>query len=246
MASNGKRKRGAEPKVYAVRVGIRPGIYHNYEEAAQQIKGFKGASCACPISRQEVDRKDFLTHAPGHSFSDSAEAQIFMESGVVNGKARKYYAVRVGRAPGIYTDWPTAQAQVIGFAKPKYKSFTSRDEAEAFMRAEDPPPKDDSTKVKKSKKSDAAAGENDELWQPGVGRLPKGALDGFDDEILLNPDTGRVEYKSEEQMKATKMMPTSVAAGQPLRIYTDGSSLANGRVGAMAGVGVYFGPQDPR
>ena len=30
-----------------------------------------------------------------------------------------------------------------------------------------------------------------------------------------------------------------------LRIYTDGSSLRNGQAGARAGVGVYFGPQDP-
>ena len=29
-------------------------------------------------------------------------------------------------------------------------------------------------------------------------------------------------------------------------VYTDGSSLGNGRNGASAGVGVYFGPSDPR
>lgn len=29
-------------------------------------------------------------------------------------------------------------------------------------------------------------------------------------------------------------------------VYTDGSSRGNGKVGAMAGVGVYFGPNDPR
>ena len=31
-----------------------------------------------------------------------------------------------------------------------------------------------------------------------------------------------------------------------LRVYTDGSSLRNGTPGARAGVGVYFGPRDPR
>ncbi|KAK5143037.1 hypothetical protein LTR04_002031 [Oleoguttula sp. CCFEE 6159] len=31
-----------------------------------------------------------------------------------------------------------------------------------------------------------------------------------------------------------------------LRIYTDGSSLGNGQRGAVAGVGVYFGPKDSR
>ncbi|GKT79118.1 RNase H domain protein, partial [Colletotrichum tofieldiae] len=30
------------------------------------------------------------------------------------------------------------------------------------------------------------------------------------------------------------------------KVYTDGSSLGNGNVGSTAGVGVYFGPNDPR
>jgi len=43
----------------------------------------------------------------------------------------------------------------------------------------------------------------------------------------------------------TSTMPRSVRNGV-LVIYTDGSSLGNGRLGAAAGVGVYFGPGDPR
>ena len=31
-----------------------------------------------------------------------------------------------------------------------------------------------------------------------------------------------------------------------IRIHTDGSSLSNGQYGARAGLGVYFGPGDPR
>jgi ribonuclease HI len=37
-----------------------------------------------------------------------------------------------------------------------------------------------------------------------------------------------------------------LAEGGVLKIYTDGSSLGNGAKGATAGVGVYFGPRDPR
>lgn len=36
------------------------------------------------------------------------------------------------------------------------------------------------------------------------------------------------------------------AEAAPLRIYTDGSSLGNGKLGAVAGVGVFFGNNDPR
>ncbi len=49
---------------------------------------------------------------------------------------KKYYAVAVGRSSGIFTDWPTAEKQVKGFAAAKFKSFPTRAEAEAWL--EDP------------------------------------------------------------------------------------------------------------
>jgi ribonuclease HI len=45
--------------------------------------------------------------------------------------ANKFYVIWVGREPGIYTDWPIAQKQVIKFAGAKYKSFPTKAEADA-------------------------------------------------------------------------------------------------------------------
>lgn len=45
----------------------------------------------------------------------------------------KFYAVAVGRSPGIYRDWATAEKQVKGFAAAKFKSFPTRAEAEAWL-----------------------------------------------------------------------------------------------------------------
>ena len=45
----------------------------------------------------------------------------------------KFYAVAAGRRCGIFTDWPSAEAQVKGFAGARYKSFASRQEAEAWL-----------------------------------------------------------------------------------------------------------------
>jgi len=45
--------------------------------------------------------------------------------------AKKFYVIWVGREPGIYTDWPTAQKQIMKFSGAKYKSFPSKAEAEA-------------------------------------------------------------------------------------------------------------------
>lgn len=47
--------------------------------------------------------------------------------------AKKYYAVKKGRAPGIYDTWDECKAQTAGFSGPVFKSFKSLAEAEAFM-----------------------------------------------------------------------------------------------------------------
>lgn len=47
--------------------------------------------------------------------------------------AKKYYAVRVGKVPGIYMTWDACKRMVDGYPGAKYKSFTNLAEAEAFI-----------------------------------------------------------------------------------------------------------------
>jgi len=47
--------------------------------------------------------------------------------------AKKYYAVKKGRMPGIYTNWAECSAQVSGFSGAEYKSFSSEEQAEQFL-----------------------------------------------------------------------------------------------------------------
>lgn len=115
------------------------------------------------------------------------------------------------------------------------------------------PQQEKSINGKKNKKTStpvlapaAETSEIDENVPPGTGLMPSISEDGFDARILLNPEKGDVEYKTEKQQNATKMQPAGLAEGEWIKIYTDGSSLGNGQKGWYAGVGVYFGPQDPR
>jgi ribonuclease HI len=48
---------------------------------------------------------------------------------------KKFYVVWAGHRPGVYTDWPTAKAQIDGYKGAKYKSFPDRSQAEAAFRA---------------------------------------------------------------------------------------------------------------
>ena len=194
-------------------------------------------------------------------------------SGLSN--SSKFYAVKNGRVPGIYADWPSAQEQITGWQKPKYRCFMTRAEAQRFLdederRASDSPAVEiDGVSVtyhaadvqmeseiqqpasKKAKKDTKGRktpvpeyNEND--YEPGTAPLPSDTEDGFDPNIILNAETGKIVYKTQEQRQATKPRPLGVSQTEPIRIHTDGSSLGNGTAGAFAGVGVYFGPGDKR
>ena len=49
--------------------------------------------------------------------------------------AQKYYVVWAGRQTGIFSDWTTTHSLVDGFAGARYKSFSTRAEAEAAFNA---------------------------------------------------------------------------------------------------------------
>jgi ribonuclease HI len=51
----------------------------------------------------------------------------------VSKNKKQYYAVRIGREPGIYRTWDECKAQVDGYAKAQYKGFGSLEEAEEYM-----------------------------------------------------------------------------------------------------------------
>ena len=47
--------------------------------------------------------------------------------------SNKYYAVKVGKNPGIYMTWDECKEQVNKYPKAEFKSFTTMEEAHAFM-----------------------------------------------------------------------------------------------------------------
>ena len=47
--------------------------------------------------------------------------------------AKKFYAVKVGRQPGVYESWDACKAQVKGVSGAIYKSFTTKSQALDFL-----------------------------------------------------------------------------------------------------------------
>ena len=55
---------------------------------------------------------------------------------IAHGENMKYYAVKVGKNPGIYTTWEECSKEVLGFEGAIYKSFPNLEDAEAFLQGE--------------------------------------------------------------------------------------------------------------
>ncbi len=229
-AANTSRKRKMDPnaqKYYAVRAGKKPGIYLTWIECQAQTAGFKGAQCASislfPPPPLPIFRRLANPCFADKSFISRDDAEAFVEgrnmSTATDGtKEERYYAVAVGRDPGIYTDWESASLAIKGWKGPKYKRFDTREDALEFIRAHG-----DQTAQEMLREEEGEEGEEEEEDE-----------DDEEEEEEIEPPT-----------KKTKKGPADTGSNIQC-IYTDGSSRSNGRAGAAAGVGVYFGAGDPR
>ena len=139
------------------------------------------------------------------SFTGEQEARDFIAGKVnrtIKSTGDKFYGVAVGHHPGVYEEWADASEEIKGVKGPKYKKFATRAEAEEFVR----------TGGKSSKVTAVNA----------------------------------VEPKSKKVKTSADSAPSSMLKAKTVTVYTDGSSRGNGRQGAHAGVGVFFGDGDPR
>lgn len=164
---------------------------------------------------------------PRHKcFSTRAEAQKFLDA----------------------DEQKTLEASEATDADPETSVIYSTSEGQNAIIKKPPPTKKAKRGINSSAKGAklAVVEYNEAYYEAGTGPLPPGAEDGFDPNIMLEAETGTVIYKTQEQRQATKSLPTGGSQTGILRIYTDGSSLGNGKAEAFAGVGVYFGPGDQR
>ncbi|PFH61553.1 hypothetical protein XA68_17056 [Ophiocordyceps unilateralis] len=163
------------------------------------------------------------------SFTSRDDAEAFVAGKKVAadaGEPDKFYAVAVGSPTGIYTDWSDAAAAIKGVKGPKYKRFGSRAEAVAYI------------KQFGSRETIEALGD-------------MGYANGDEDSDEEDEDDDDEDDEDEDdddplQLSGGKKRVMAASSEDMLKIYTDGSSLANGKVGCRAGVGVYFGDGDVR
>lgn len=87
--------------------------------------------------------------------------------------AKKYYAVAVGKTPGIYLTWDDCKAQTDGFSGAVYKGFNDINEAEDFL---------------------GAASEKRDVKESGTGKATPANIDDDKESQSVSTDTRLVAY----------------------------------------------------
>ena len=153
---------------------------------------------------------------------------------------KKFYAIAAGHRPGIYSNWPEAQAQVHGYPGAVYKGFLTRPEAVAWLAA--PSYKPGAGRKPGSARPGAAA--------PAAGTVPRtGEVTIYTDGgAIHNPGPGGygvVQVYDGEELERSggyrlttnnrmELMGVIVALreleyrDQPVTLYSDSSYVVNG------------------
>ncbi|RMZ91179.1 hypothetical protein DV736_g1575, partial [Chaetothyriales sp. CBS 134916] len=138
---------------------------------------------------------------------------------------QKFYAVQNGKKPGVYLDWPSAMEQIRGVKGPRHRRFNTMAEAQAYV---------DAGKKNLSYELSRNLSPEEEIRQLIVrksapGLLPNGAFQPKDREGNPYPlGTGPLPPGAEDHFDPN------------LKLAADGT------IQQKTGIGVYFGPQDPK
>ncbi|XP_070781913.1 ribonuclease H1 isoform X1 [Enoplosus armatus] len=154
-------------------------------------------------------------------------------------KGKFFYAVKKGFKPGVYSSWDECKSQVDKFPAASFKKFASERDAWAFFRG-------DKLSTAPEVKNVAQIVESDVTLLPKRGPEPL-------EYIPLGKKRCHSDEEAESHPKRVKQSESSSSEstdgftymGDAVVVYTDGCCSANGRKGARAGIGVYWGCNHP-
>uniref|UniRef100_A0A3P8V4F0 Ribonuclease H1 n=1 Tax=Cynoglossus semilaevis TaxID=244447 RepID=A0A3P8V4F0_CYNSE len=141
-------------------------------------------------------------------------------------KGKFFYAVRKGVKPGVYKSWDECKTQVDKFQSASYKKFASEKEAWAFVRG-----------VEFSAPPAVKTGTS--------GSLPRSDAEPQREITEEEPNTSK-RIKQSTGSSAGSSSDGFTYMGDAVVVYTDGCCTGNGKSGAKAGIGVYWGHNHPR
>jgi ribonuclease HI len=154
----------------------------------------------------------------------------------------KYYVVWTGRRTGVYSDWPTAHAQVDKFAGARFKSFNTRAEADQAFSGGRPSYAATRAPARKSAARAPSRGELgafevqiycDGACEPNPGRAGSGLAVYHDGKLaqlwygLFNPRGTNNTAELNALHRALQMAEEHIQAGESVQILCDSTYAIN-------------------
>lgn len=239
---------------YAVRVGRTPGIYSEWSDCKQQIEGFSGAEFKKFNSRQGA--LDFIAQGPSKkvmspsftlpptSTSASAVPKVstrLEESARNRGSDKRKTILTIDSAS---EEEVRARARVTIEEKPTVPGTV----AELIeMKRQQAKQRRREKRLEAESETDASSG--------GIGFLQERAsMTTSSTSSIGLPQSGALlkrkhsspERNPRPQKRSNTTLSTPEIEENKIVVYADGACSSNGRDGAIAGIGVYFGDNDSR
>lgn len=171
-----------------------------------------------------------------------------------------YYAVKQGYHTGIFNNWERAKREVEGFSKPVFKKFKTKEEAEYFMETGKPMeemamlnviPRGRSRIVsltrlhkphpKRQLSQQPKRESNQSKRQSSQSRRQSNRI-----RSASKRRSSLIRSLSKTQSNIIRIKSKSVSKDNILKIFTDGSSINNGKKDCKASYAVWFGDDDNR
>lgn len=136
---------------------------------------------------------------------------------------------------------------MAGYPCAKYKKLRTAEEAEAWMQddaGQSNPVEQRGAPYTVRSKSRLAKHSPDQAGAL-IGSRPRGRAPVSSKSTIKPPSTTQAESESQSTSGSSTMRSSSLGVAEDV-VYTDGSCLGNGQSGCVAGIGVWWGPNDTR
>lgn len=125
-------------KYYAVKIGLKPGIYTNWNDCSLAVKGYPGAKYKGFTTLEEAEdyiglKKPKAKTIFSKKVINEKKHNIYNVSNIINSETENYYVVAKGKEIGIFTKWEECENNVKGISGAIYKKLKGKTAAINFL-----------------------------------------------------------------------------------------------------------------
>lgn len=209
----------AKMPFYAVAKGRSVGIYQSWAECEAQVKGFSGARY-----------KKFDTESSARDFVSAA--------GDKSNAPKPNHTYAKNAAATSYNPKRTFSTSILSNQKSGDAGGSSQRKSQAWQElateSENDSQSDDDLDIVLNKQMDDIE-KRLKTFEKGVDKIEKKVSKGSRKAVLIEPPQPKRAKKSHNEFEKDDE--------GFVQVYTDGACSANGRVGARAGIGIYWGDE---